>query len=235
MSTSVENVVCFGDSVAYGYGTETRMGWVELLKRHFFQLNRMHRDEHACFFDLTIPGESSITLNERVDWATDHKPGAASTKSLLYRLNRKNLTVLSIGGQDIYRVLRERGDLSLSMMHFTRAVGAIANRLVEMGSVLYVGPPAPRKEIAERSIHGRNVTVEALFQSYEVAAANAVASAALRSGQEYKVVSLFEATVGDPAYQVGRDGNHPTEEGHKVIFDIIRPTFDTMVGVHNKM
>ena len=232
MSTRIENVVCFGDSIAYGFGTETRVGWAELLRRHFYRLNHQIRDQHACFFDQTIPGESSESLRDRIAWATDHKSGAQSTRSLLYRLTRSNLTVISIGGQDLYSNLRANRDPYDALASFVRAVGDMASRVADMGAILYIGPPAPKKEVAEHRVFGYNTTVGEFMNKYQIAAENAIAGEALMAGKQFSTVRLFEATMDHPDYRLGPDRNHPTEAGHQLIFDIIRPKFDTMVGVY---
>jgi GDSL-like lipase/acylhydrolase family protein len=233
MPTKINNVVCYGDSVARGWGTPDRVGWPDLLGAHYHELNSAQEDNLARFLNQTVSSETADTLVNRVTWATERSEGAATTRSLWYRVGQPNLSIISIGGQDLFVNIREGHDPT-DTSGFQRQLGRAASLLAELGGLMYVGIPAPHTSVASRRLMKSGLTVGILLQHYERVAATTIGQAARHADQPFGAVRLYQASQRAKGFSHIYDLQHPSVEGQEWIFNRVRPVFDKFVGVYER-
>lgn len=228
MATSVENVVLFGDSISAGFGLPSRRGWGEMLRQRFYAMNE--RNHHARFSDLSYVGDNSNRLVERIH---------AELPSRM-REHRRHLSVVALGGQDIWEDLRANGlpdkyghpTIQRTLSNTIEA----ARALKQYGMTLVIGPVACKTALAglygvdgmkndanRRMSAALRQSGNALFEGFDIAAAPAPAE------WSFTYVPLLAASATDPQFTLGRDGIHPDEQGHRWMFEQIVPYFDRLV------
>lgn len=227
MATTVENVVVFGDSIAAGFGMASRQSWSEMLRQRFYDLNE--RNPHARFSDLSYVGDTSQRLAERVSAELPSRT----------RKNRQHLSVVALGGQDIWEQLRANG-LPNTFIHPTiqHTLGntiRAARELKQHGMTLVIGPVACKTSLAglygfddiaqaNKAVNSALAqTGNALFEAFDIAAEP------YPSEWSFKYVPLLGASIRDPRFTLSRDGVHPDEQGHAWMYEQIVPHFDKLV------
>lgn len=233
MATPVENVVVFGDSVARGYGISNRKSWVSVLGAHYYELNA--RNPHAVFFDASYPGDTTASLAQRVEEELPRR----------VRQGRQHLSVVALGGQDLFSALKEGGIPDRYGHPTTQKILGNTLRAAEVlgkyGMTLVVGPTVCKTELAglygQSDMAGRDVDILkglcwvniALHEAFDMASVSQLSDSLFAGDTRFRFASMLRASSQDPQFELGRDGIHPSEQGHAWLYSRIVPLFDALV------
>lgn len=224
MRTGVENVVAFGDSISQGIGVPDRSSWLKRLEQHFYDLNQ--DNPRAVFSDLSYVGDTTTSLVQRI---------AAELPSRL-RPNRRHLSVVAVGTQDVWAAIGEHGFINRgshpALEKTDDNIYRAIFKLLEYGDVLVVGPVTCNTRMT--SLYGRPD-----LEGQEQGLQRALRLVNERIGEACLVafdpphgvyyVDLLRDSQQDSDFTLARDGVHPDEQGHDWIYQRVVPYFDRLV------
>jgi lysophospholipase L1-like esterase len=212
-------VLAFGASTMQGYW-DSQGGWVDRLKRHYdhLQMKAFTRkdftDEQPKVMNLGISGDSTIGLLRRIDIEAAARQNAKGV-SFLFSIGTNNAGVEN--GRNISSPLEYRSDLE---------------QLVEKArqysdKIILVGIHAVNEQLTNPlAWMDLRFTNDRLYE-FERAMRDMCQS------QNIPHVAVFE-TFQDEAAKghnlLAHDGLHPNDDGHELIFQLVRPVLDEVLG-----
>jgi len=75
----------------------------------------------------------------------------------------------------------------------------------------------------EQIQQGLETVSTAVYEAFDVAAGPHHAE------QSFTYLNLYTGSMRDPAFELSRDGIHPSAQGHQWIYDRVVPVFDGLV------
>lgn len=212
MTTGIRKVNCFGGSSTYGYcDREHYIGWVGRLKQDFHEANDNGDVEYkdlAAFYNLSILGNTALKLCDQV----------ARERAIRARRGYMMLNIFSIGTND--SAIRSDGSPVTKESDYVDHLEVISDALRDdEATVLYVGLTSIDDS---RTVNFRNRGV-----TYQRKRIKRYEELALEVCQErgIETVPLFDESDNDifRATMLDVDSLHPNSEGHKWIYEKVKP------------
>lgn len=195
-----KNILCFGDSIIYGYG-DLEGGWVARLRKRI-DLNSPESDPQVFFmtYNLGIPSDTSRRLMDRFELEL-----AAYTRD-----PADNYLIISIGTND---AIRNTSDKSLwtELPQYKANITALINQAQAAGApVVFLG----NMPVDETKTHPYvyDATIESSnhdIKTYELTAQQACKE------NDVDFIPVFEKAIQtDYPSMLSGDGVHPNAKGH---------------------
>lgn len=203
----MSQVLVFGDSIAFGFW-DREGGWVDRLKRFLAASSIDSNFDNYCpVYNLGIPGDTSEDLLERFKF------------ELCQRKNdfEKYVIIFSIGGNDSQKILSQNRH-KVTKEKFAdnlKELINLAKKYTEKIILIGLTPVDESRSDPLFWIPDRSYKNE-YMQIYD----EIIQKISLEEGVFY--INLFDKLYGDHYSGLLEDGLHPTSEGHKRIFEIIK-------------
>jgi lysophospholipase L1-like esterase len=208
-------VLIFGASITQGFW-DTEGGWAQRLRRYYDERsvkNIEHGDDYPDIFNLGVSGDKVADLLERFDLE-------ASTR---IKKGKDCGIVFSIGTNNAY----VEGDIKWAGPgNYEEDLQTLVDKARSYTSkIMFVGllpcEEAKTTPVFWRDIYYTNERIKRIDSLMEkVARDNDVA-----------YVPIFESIKNkmDTGAQLYADGLHPNNEGHELIFQLVRPELDKLI------
>lgn len=200
-------VLVFGDSITQGYW-DTEGGWVDRLRKHYDELQVQDFDkDQPTIFNLGISADTSRNVLARAE---------AEIKART-RHNIPPIAIVQIGVNDS---CAEPGGNMVPIDEYKTNLEKIIEALQSISSkLIFVGLSAcdetKTTPVSWGEYHYTNKNIKSYEDQMKVVADTA----------RIPFVPVFdEFTKAMQGRELLADGLHPNNEGHKVIFDIVRPS-----------
>jgi lysophospholipase L1-like esterase len=207
-------VLVFGASVTQGFW-DTEGGWVQRLRKHYDEQQvKDWSSERPTIFNLGISGDSTREILRRIE-----------NETLARRTDRGLAFIFSVGVND--SLVFGNGETNLTPEEFVdnyRQIISTAKKYSDR--ILLIGlqycDEARTRPVAWADIHYTNERIRIFDLKTK--------QAAEENGITY--ISIFhrlreEFESGKDVYQ---DGLHPNNDGHQLIFELVRPALDELLN-----
>jgi lysophospholipase L1-like esterase len=207
-------VLVFGASVTQGFW-DTEGGWVQRLRKHYDEMQiKNWSNERPTIFNLGVSGDSTIEVLKRVE-----------NETLARQTDRGLAFIFSVGINDSF--VSGNGNINLTPEQYAdnyRKIISIAKKYSD--KIMLLGlqycDESKTRPVAWANIHYTNERIEQFDQkAKQIAEENKIPYSDL--------YELFRARPekGEGIYQ---DGLHPNNEGHELIFQLVRPALDELLS-----
>jgi len=203
-------VLVFGASITQGFW-DTEGGWVQRLRNHYDSLQvKDFSQDQPTIFNLGVSGDSTEELLARFE----HE-----TRARVFRQDPLSF-VFSIGNNN---AREEDGQLYTTPEKYLVDIQQIVEQAREFSNkILFVGLPACDETrtvpVAWRDINYRNNNLWAIEE----------ATRKFCQKESIPHVPIFEKFVDRP--ELLADGLHPNNDGHQLIADLVRPSFEKLIS-----
>lgn len=208
-------VLVFGASITQGLW-DTEGGWVNRLRRHYdtLQIPQPTKYDQPSVFNLGISGDTTKEVLKRFKNEAEVRiwPG------------EKFIIIFSIGTNNART--DESGKTESTTEEYRADLEALIQQAQEFsGKIMFVGlPPCDEKlttPVPWRNIYYRNAQIFDVERVMRELAAK----------YNYPHVPTFETFKAklDKGENVFADGLHPNNEGHELIFQLVRPELDKLL------
>jgi lysophospholipase L1-like esterase len=201
-------VLVFGASSAQGYW-DSQGGWADRLKHYYDELQMSDFSvEQPKVMNLGVSGDTARQVLSRIDSETRARQNAKGTS-----------IVIQVGSNN---AAEEKGQLRSTAEEYQAELEKIITKAKQLtGKVMVVGFPAVDESktnpIAWADLSYKNANIQKLE--------NAAKATAEKLGIPF--VPVFESfKPGMNAH----DGLHPNDEGHQLIFELVRPELDKLLA-----
>lgn len=210
-------VLVFGDSIAMGFW-DTEGGWVARLRRYYDkkQIADLESARQPTIYNLAVDGDVSSGVLNRIKAESNARRSRWDTE--------RYCVVVAIGINDSVLI---DGRVRVSPDEFGRNVDSIADLAKEFTNRLIIIGLTP---VEEKIANSRPRIDTKYFNESRIVVFNEeLEKVSKKHGITY--VPLFDAIRGRLAAgeQLLIDGLHPNNEGHELIFQIVRPELDKLV------
>ena len=208
-------VLVFGDSIAQGFWSVDG-GWVEKLRRHYdrLALEDLRNNKQPEIFNLGVSGDTTHNLLARLEPETKVRKWPEDPL----------IAVIAIGTNDD---LFENGEQRVQPREFRHNIQKVINILEPLvEKIMFVGSAACDEKLTTpvfwANIHYSNEQM----QKYEQIVEEESQKRAIR------FVPIFESFKAkmETGEKLLADGLHPNNEGHKLIFELVRPELDKLLN-----
>jgi lysophospholipase L1-like esterase len=209
-------VLVFGDSIAQGFW-DTEGGWVERLRKHYdsLALKDLRYNQQPEVFNLGISGDTTLNLLARIE---------SETKARMWP-NDPLFVVVAIGTNDD---LFQSSKQMVSPEEFRDNIKQIVKilRPITQG-IMFIGNPGCDETRTTPVPWGDfNYTNKELQRSEQT-----VEQIAHESSLPFvPVFQPFKAKL-DQGADLLKDGLHPNNAGHELIFELVQPELDKLLGI----
>lgn len=197
----MRNIVVFGDSIAYGKW-DSRGGWVARLRATIDHEYNLETRQNILVYNLSKPGELAITLLNRFE---------SELQSRL-RSDANSLVLLAIGANDACSNNRTTQCLT-PKADFTKAMTTMFMQTRSLNCQLGCIGLSPCKSEDLPSLQFTNETLRAYDDLLTQICVD----------QKVAKLNLFDALLQNGYTSLLRDGIHPNDDGHQLLFEIIKP------------
>lgn len=201
------NILIFGDSIAAGRKVEKIKSWPYLLVQH---LDNKDKD-FTLVHNLSIPGDSTNEVIKRF-------PVEAEARCKKNYPDDRSTIIFAVGLNDA-KCLESRDNSVTSRENFTNNIGVlIGNAKKYTDRIMFIGltPVDERKTAPIDNTYFLNAKIEA----YEKILAEECKK------RNISFLSIFEELLkSDYTSLLSKDGVHPTEGGHQIIFEKVKSLF----------
>lgn len=195
----MRSIIVFGDSISYGSGAKSNLGWVSKLSQKFSSLG-----EHNIVYNQGIPGDTSTNLVKRIkielEARTEH-----------YWPMDYHTIIIAIGMNDIAQNLKNK-KLETNGDKFFRNVNKCVSYAKKYGDkvvVLGITPVDDKKT---------NPYEDYLYTNSRIKEYNAILKkVAIR--QKVSFLDFHSDLIKDGFIKHLEDGIHPDDKGHELIFE----------------
>ncbi|HSX18479.1 MAG TPA: GDSL-type esterase/lipase family protein [Candidatus Saccharimonadales bacterium] len=209
-------VLVFGDSITQGFW-DTEGGWVARLRKYYDtrQIEDLRNREEPTIFNLGISGGTSETILARFD---------NETKA---RKNREGMVIIvSTGLNDSYREGPDRykstpESYRHNLVLLASKAKTYSNKILFVG--LVTGDETQTMPVFWRDIYYANERIE----EFE----NIMQKVASENGVSFVPVFQEFKKHLDAGEDLLADGLHPNNEGHELIFQLVRPELDKLLAL----
>lgn len=204
----------FGASVTQGFW-DTEGGWVQRLRKHYDEMQvKDWSNERPTIFNLGVSGDGTAEILARIENETRAR-----------QTERGLAFIFSVGINDSF--VRGNGDINITPEQYAENYKKIISIAEQFSSkIMILGlqycDESKTRPVAWADIHYTNERIKTFD------------SEAKKLAQEHDIpyIDIFEAfqnrlEAGEDIYQ---DGLHPNNEGHKLIFELVRPALDKMLN-----
>lgn len=199
-------VMAFGDSITFG-AWDKEGGWVERLKKYFFEKEDKENGFEAQVFNLGIPGETSTGLLARLEGEIKARAGNQETWCLVMTgtndlaiLDGVQGTIIEEYGQNIEKIIE-------IIKHFGCKI--IFLNLLPIDEEIANDRMGYSKKRYNSDVKKYNQELVKVCDKYRV-----------------KLVDINGVFMGTDWKKLFYDGLHPNSEGHKLIFEVIKGLFN---------
>ena len=208
-------VLVFGDSITQGFWAVDG-GWVEQLRKHYdgLALKDLRNNQQPTIFNLGISGGTSKTILARFDSETRAR---SNGEALAF--------IFSTGVNDSYREGRDKykstsEEYAKNLEELVATAKRYSDKILFVG--LVAGDEAQTAPVFWRDIYYLNDRIK-LFE-------DAMKKVANENSISFK--SVFEEFKEhlDSGENLLADGLHPNNEGHELIFELVRPELDKLLA-----
>ena len=207
-------VLAFGDSIAQGFWS-VEGGWVEKLRRNYdgLALKDLKNNNQPEIFNLGVSGDTTRNLLARVELETKVRkwPGDPIT------------VLLAIGTND---ELFQNDEQLVGPDEFKANVRKILSTLRPLADKIMLIGNASCDEKLTRPVFWSDIhyTNEQLMKYEEYIAE-------IAADENIPFVPIFEKfQEGQSSKQLLADGLHPNDDGHQLIFELVRPELDKLLS-----
>jgi len=208
-------VLVFGDSIAQGFW-DTEGGWVARLRRHYDerQIKDLRNNDEPTIFNLGVSGGTSKTILARF-----------GAETLARRTKEPMAFLFSTGLNDSYR--EEPDNYSSTPEEYEERLGSLIKMAKNYSDkIMFVGLNSCEEALTVPAswadVNYTNERIKAFEAIMERAAANSGASFVPVFNEFRKRLDAGEALL--------TDGLHPNNDGHKLIFELVRPELDKLLA-----
>ena len=191
------SVLVFGDSLSFGRGEIPNNGWVHRFKEKF-ETEQVHRG----VYNLSIPGETSYSLNKRLD--QEIKPRIWRRKE-----NDRYVIILQVGGNDAKEIISKGNSatkIDLFINYMKKNIEIARKYCDEIIIIGLLHVDETKTQPFDTNVYFSNN----IFEKYNSALKE------LCENNNVKFVNSFEEVKlqTDEYY----DGVHPNSKGHNKLF-----------------
>lgn len=219
-------IFCFGDSITYGESDTISGGWVERLKQAYLTEQKQKQKQNekvkqiqqkTLVYNLGVASETTDGLEKRF---VSELACRKSTKT-------NNITIISYGINDLTKIIDRFGQSKnrVPLGYFTSKLQSCVefaqgkNIQVILTSIL---PFAAEDDGQENCYNEIRLAVD--IDLYN----KAINSVCIETGCIF--IDLFAEFSQQPISQLlARDGLHPNEKGHRLIFVKVKDLLDTLI------
>jgi lysophospholipase L1-like esterase len=210
-------ILCFGDSITYGESDAQSGGWVEQLKQYFLRQHLGQNMQESLVYNLGIAGETTDGLENRFN---SELRSRVSSKS-------KAIIILSYGYNDI-TLITDRFDVSknrVPLEYFLAKIQTCVESMMSHSHQVIINNliPFDRKDDGKQNFYGERRLLADLVrynQALELLADNCGCS----------FLDLYKAFTANSVNDLlAKDGLHPNEKGHQLIFNRNKDLIDTLL------
>ena len=211
-------IYCFGDSITFGESDWQAGGWVDRLKQHYLNLPVTDALQKTLVYNLGVASETTDGLEKRFE------------SELSSRVTSKtgNIIFLSYGTNDVTKIVDRLGktknrvplDYYIGKLKHCVKYAQMKNAVVIVTTIL---PIASKYNGMENPYHETRTLSD--IELYN----RAIYSMSHELG--CSVLDLFsEFSSSDLNLLLAKDGLHPNEKGHQIIFNKVKDLLDALVG-----
>ena len=207
----------FGDSITQGF-FDTEGGWVNRLRRHYdaeIIKDLKREDDYLAIFNLGISGDTTHNVLGRLEDETEARLWPGEELAFIFSVGSNDAAV---GGS---------GREWSSPQGYRKELEGIVKRAKDYGSkIMFVGLPSCDEKLTTPvfwdDIHYTN---KRMFE-FEKVMRNFCAE------QQIPHVPTFETFQAKlkTGHGLFADGLHPNNEGHELIFQLVRPQLDKLLN-----
>lgn len=208
-------IYAFGDSITYGEWDVSASGWAARLREC---LDGAHdKGEYRIFYNLGIPGDTTTGLLKRFE----------SEYHARHDQEEEDIFLFAFGANDsMYLINEKKCRLSLDEFRANfeivlKKAKGFSSKMILVGITPVVEDPdaAPDKPnpyntfISNENIQRYNAVIRELAEKYTAQFIDAYS--------EYMKIGHTKLFT--------KDGLHPNDEGHKIIFEMIKPELEKLL------
>ena len=202
-------VLVYGDSTVQGFW-DTEGGWVQRLRSYLDKKFLNNPDCYYPLFNLGVSGDTSKDLLERFQGETKNRLNEAQDKNEV-------IIILSVGTNDSM-VINKSNKNQIEISNF-------ANNLKELislakkysNTIIFVGDmPVDEDKVDPIPWHDTASYRNEFVKTYQDVAENVCKE------QGILFIDLYSVFIRKSYKTLLEDGCHPNNEGHKMIFEIVR-------------
>jgi lysophospholipase L1-like esterase len=208
----------FGDSITQGYW-DSEGGWVARLRKHYDkqQLDAGLNDEETIIFNLGISGDVAEGVVKRLN---------AEVQARKWRWpDEEFILIFAIGIND--SVVNTKNPEQATSERYRRELRAVTDEAkLFTDKVIFVGLTPCQEEIANTRPDKQKTLTNSRITEFD----GVLKQLCDEKGLPY--VPLFDALNSkiEAGEKVLADGLHPNDEGHELIFQLVRPELDKLLA-----
>jgi lysophospholipase L1-like esterase len=203
-------ILVFGDSITQGFG-DTEGGWVERF-RHDYDVETIKdlraNTNYPTIFNLGISGDTTTNLLKRIESETEARlwPG------------ERIIVLIAVGTND--DALSQHDSVGPNLSKMIEILDPVTDDILLMGNTAC--DEKLTRPVFWADVHYKN---EDLHKTEQIIKATA-------NKHSKKFIPIFDRFKEelDKGKNLLADGLHPNNEGHELIFHIVKPELDKLLG-----
>ena len=201
INSTINRICIFGDSIAWGACDYDKGGWVERLKTDLL----MHSDIDV--YNFGVSGETTVNLLDRFKTEVE--------------IMKPELIVIAIGINDS-KYLNDPKVTEVNLKEFETNIRTLISEARKITNrIIFVGLTPVDETKTKPRIHQGNTKFygNKIIQDYN----SVLASTCQQEGIQF--IGLFNLLKSSDL----EDGLHPNSNGHKIIFDQVKPIIEKLI------
>lgn len=210
-------VLVFGDSIAQGFW-DTEGGWVNRLRRHYdtqIVKDLKQEDNFPSIFNLGISGDTTHNVLGRLEDETEVRLWPGEELAFIFAIGSNDAAVEGDG-----KAWSTPQDYRKELEGIVKKAKDYTNKIIFLGM-----PSCEEKLTTPVSWDNINYTNDRMFEFEKV-------MREFCAEQQILQVPVFETFQEKlkTGHGLFADGLHPNNEGHELIFQLVRPELDKLLA-----
>ncbi len=213
-------IYCFGDSITYGAWDIKEGGWANRLRNHLDELQAKDPDLYYLTYNLGIPGENSDAFLNRFEGELAARAkggrGPAGPGEAVF--------ILAFGAND-HTFIPSKNEFVVSPEKFAINIqNAIDIAKKTSVKILLVNVTPVDEEICRKNYGDRKLRINTNVEIYNKYLAD------LANKNNCDLVDVYSVfTSNKNTNLLSKDGLHPNDAGHEVIFSAVKETLSKIL------
>ncbi|MSR71130.1 MAG: SGNH/GDSL hydrolase family protein [Candidatus Taylorbacteria bacterium] len=207
-------VYIFGDSITYGAWDIEKSGWMARLRLFFDDLQLNNPNYYGLFYNLGIPGETTVGLIKRFESETAARGREGEEVVFIFAYGANDAAFLS--EENKFRVSKD--DFRHNLSEVIKKASVITKKIL----LINILPVVEAKNISRNG----KMRLNKYMQEYNCVVQELAIELNVHLIDTYSVFMK----VGHEKLLASDDGLHPNERGHQLMFETIKPIVQEMIG-----
>ncbi len=208
-------IYAFGDSITYGAWDIKKSGWATQLRQFLDDLQEKNPDYYCLFYNLGIPGETTDGLVKRFENELTAREREGEEAVFIFAFGANDAAYLS--NEKSLRVSKE--DFKINLEKVIKKATVISKKILIVNILPVIekmnSTPRNGKIRLNKYMDEYNYVLREMADQFKVRLID-VNSVFMKVGHE----NLF----------IKDDGLHPNDEGHRIMFETIKPIVQELIG-----